>query len=304
MKNQQVAVITRTKNRVVLLERAIQSVLMQTYPHWIHVIVNDGGDPKAVEALVQQFLPRYDSRVKIVHNPQSLGMEAASNIGIRASSSDYIVIHDDDDSWHPSFLERCITYLNTPPPTLGTSVEGVVTYSMRVQEELLNDKVRIISTDPFNDWMNEISFYRLAASNTFPPISFVFSRTALEEIGFFREDLPVLGDWDFHLRFCSRYEIGLIKETLANYHHRINSHTGDYGNSVIASDNKHRRYENLLRNDLLRNDLKTGKTGLGFLVNIAHSFEILHGQMSFLQAIIGRIKNIALLRWIKHKLLK
>lgn len=304
MNIKQVTIVTRTKNRTLLLERAIQSVLTQTYSHWNHVIVNDGGNPKAVDTLIEKFLPRYDGRVKIVHNPHSVGMEAASNIGIRTSVSDYIVIHDDDDSWQPTFLEQCIAYLEDPPATLGTPVKGVITYSMRIQEELDNDNVTIISKEPFNTWMNEISFYRLTASNTFPPISFVFSRTAIEEVGLFREDLPVLGDWDFHLRFCSKYEIGLIKETLANYHHRINIHSGDNGNSVLAGDNKHRRYENLLRNDLLRKDLTMGRCGLGLLVNIAHSFEVLHSQISFLQSIANRVRDIPLLRWMKRKFLK
>jgi glycosyltransferase involved in cell wall biosynthesis len=300
--NKQVAIITRTKNRSVLLHRAIESVLTQTYAHWIHVIVNDGGDPKTVDALVAEFLPRYDNKVKIIHNPISLGMEAASNVGIRASSSDYIVIHDDDDSWQPTFLERCVTFLDEPPPTLGTPIAGVVTYSMRVLEEFENNEVRVLSTQPFNTWMTGVSLYRLAASNTFPPISFVFSRTAMEKVGFFREDLPVLGDWDFHLRVCASYEIGLIAEPLANYHHRVTLQSGEYGNSVIAGNDKHRRFEHLLRNEWLRADLKTGKTGIGFLVNIAQSFDILHQQLSVAHSIWNYLKSIPLLRWLKHRL--
>ncbi len=210
MKHKQVAIITRTKNRSVLLRRAIENIQTQTYQHWIHIIVNDGGDPKTVDALVAEFLPRYDNKVKVIHNPISLGMEAASNIGIRASSSDYIVIHDDDDSWQSTFLERCVEFIDNPPSVLNTPVAGVVNYSMRVLEEIHGNEVRVLSTEPFNTWMTGISLYRLAASNTFPPISFVFSRTAMEEIGLFREDLPVLGDWDFHLRFCANSEIGLM----------------------------------------------------------------------------------------------
>jgi len=302
MRNNRVAIITRTKNRSILLHRAIQSILMQTYEHWVHVIVNDGGDPEPIEALVEKFLPLYGDRVKIIHNPDSLGMEAASNVGIRASSSEFIVIHDDDDSWHPSFLDRCITFLDNQPITLQTPIKGVVTYSMRVQEELENDYVRIVSTEPFNTWMTGISLYRLAASNTFPPISFVFSREAMEKIGLFREDLPVLGDWDFHLRFCTNYEIGLIRETLANYHHRISLQSGDYGNSVISGNDKHQRYDYLLRNEWLRADLKAGKAGIGYLINIAQSFEILYNQVFFIHSILNRVRNIPAIRWLKKKL--
>ncbi len=44
MTTSSVTVITRTKNRTLLLERAIKSVLAQTREDWTHVIVNDGGD--------------------------------------------------------------------------------------------------------------------------------------------------------------------------------------------------------------------------------------------------------------------
>jgi len=138
----------------------------------------------------------------------------------------------------------------------------------------------------------------------FPPISFVFSRTAMEEVGLFREDLPVLGDWDFHLRFCASYEIGLIAEPLANYHHRITLQSSAYGNSVIAGNDKHRHFEHLLRNEWLRSDLKASKPGIGFLINIAHSFEIVHHQLSIVNSIWDRLRSMSLLQWIKRKLLK
>ena len=47
-----VAIITRTKDRPLLLRRAVESVLGQTHADWVHVIVNDGGDPAAVEQVV------------------------------------------------------------------------------------------------------------------------------------------------------------------------------------------------------------------------------------------------------------
>ena len=48
----QVAVITRTKDRPILLRRAIESVLRQSFGEWVHVIINDGGNPSTVDFLV------------------------------------------------------------------------------------------------------------------------------------------------------------------------------------------------------------------------------------------------------------
>ena len=62
-----VAVITRCKDRPVFLRRAIGSVLTQTFDDWVHVIVNDGGDPAVVDTLVAFHDDLYDGRVKVVH---------------------------------------------------------------------------------------------------------------------------------------------------------------------------------------------------------------------------------------------
>ena len=76
--NNKVAIITRTKNRVLLLDRAVKSVLCQTFDNWQHVIVNDGGDANPVDELVDRYLDQYAGRLTVIHNTQSKGMEAAS----------------------------------------------------------------------------------------------------------------------------------------------------------------------------------------------------------------------------------
>lgn len=303
MKAARVAIITRTKNRTAFLRRAIEGIQAQSFTDWLHVIVNDGGKPELVEALLEEFHEGYQGRLKVLHNPTSLGMEAAANVGIRNSDSEFLVIHDDDDSWHPSFLQRCVEYLDAPPPVLGTPIRGVATYSTRILEDFDGTSVKTVATEPFNAWMTGVSFYRMASNNTLPPISFVFSRQAMEAIGTFREDLPVLGDWDFHLRFIARYEIGLIREELAYYHHRLAITEGVYGNTVIAQDDKHRRYDHLLRNDLLRRDIASNQVGLGFLVNVVHSFEVLSGQLHYFSNLFHRLKGVRPLRWLYFKIM-
>lgn len=297
MTHARVAIITRTKNRTLLLERAVRSVLEQTYQDWTHVIVNDGGDAEAVRRVLAPSLEAYTGRLAVIDNPASVGMEAASNIGIRGCSSEFVVIHDDDDSWEKDFLARCVEFMDSASkPQLGFQYGGVVTHSLRVIEKIHGQEVHRVDTEPFNVWMSSVSLYRLAAGNTFPPISFLFRRDVWEAVGCFREELPVLGDWDFHLRVCARYEIGLIPELLANYHHRIAIQSGDYGNTVFVAEAKHRAYDALYRNELLRRDLEAGRAGLGFLVNVGSSFELLHRQLWPMERVLHRFRNNLLVR--------
>ena len=97
-----VAIITRTMNRPILLRRAAQSILNQTFKDYIWVIVNDG-EKEPVSDVVSNFP---EDTVIVIHNPKPVGLEAASNIGLKSSDSEYVVVHDDDDTWHPEFLEK------------------------------------------------------------------------------------------------------------------------------------------------------------------------------------------------------
>lgn len=257
-----VAIITRTKNRPLMLERALESVSGQTFSDFVWVVVNDGGEPAPVESIIQQGRQRGLS-ITIRHHPQSCGMEAASNTGIHAAASEFVVIHDDDDSWEPTFLEICVRFLRERP-----HYGGVVTQSTKVEEKVLPDHVKILARSPFNPDLMSVYLHEMAQQNTFPPISFLYRRSVIDTVGLYAEDLPVLGDWDFNLRFLMHYDIGVIPLALANYHHRraLAEAQSQYGNSLYAGLNRHIEFDAIVRNRLLRHDLEVGKPGLGWLV--------------------------------------
>jgi glycosyltransferase involved in cell wall biosynthesis len=276
-----VTVITRTKNRPALLGRAVRSVLDQTLKHWEMLIVNDGGEPSPVEQLVWSVAREAAGRIRILHNPTSLGMEAASNHGLDAASGDYVVIHDDDDSWSPTFLEMCVNHLDNADHIVG----GVVTRSQKILERLDRGVVTEIGSEPYTPGLASITLMGMARANMFPPIAFLFRRSAAEKIGRFNAELPVLGDWEFNLRFLSHFDIDVIEATLANYHIRPETRSGIYSNTVVGGLNLHQKYDARLRNELLRQDFRKGQIGLGYLVNLGRLmndqlWEIRKGQMS------------------------
>jgi len=241
--------------------------LNQNYQDWAHIIVNDGGDPKPINEIVEAHQKEYSGRCAVFHHERSLGMETASNAGIKGSDSDAIVILDDDDTWAPSFLETCMSRLeNKRHP----SVRGVVTHAIQVLEKVIpgQDLPVEVNRRPFNQYLRSISLSELSGGNIITTNAFVYERNALDEIGFYREDLPVLGDWEFNLRFVFQYEIDLICESLSYFHHRIALHSGASANSVVAASSEHCFYATFILNEFLRKDLKSGKFGLGSVMNI------------------------------------
>lgn len=250
-----VGIVTRTKNRLVLLRRALESVKHQTYPHWKLVVVNDGGEKAGVDGLVGEvFLG--DARVSVIHHETSKGMEAASNAGLSRLETDLAVIHDDDDSWAPEMLSVGTQVLRERNRHLP-SVRGVVTNISAVYETVTGNHVRINRIEPWqahrHDALEEgpLDLSKLMVRNQFPPIAFLFDLKVCRAVGLFDATLPVLGDWDFHLRFASRFDIWVHPETLAFYHHRPKA-GGTLGNTVHAGHNLHVQYGRLLRNRWLR----------------------------------------------------
>lgn len=261
-----VSIIMRTKDRPQLLPRALASVAQQTFQDWELIIVNDGGDPACVDQSLAAIDPFMRRKMRALHNPSSLGMEAASNCGLRVSNGVLIVIHDDDDSWQPDFLQEATAYMgNKPYPEIA----GVVSRSLRILEKLGDDgSVETLERSEFNAWLESVSLGRMAAENCFPPISFLYERRVFDVIGMYREDLPALGDWDFNLRFLLHFDIGVIARNLANYHVR-HAPKGMYGNSVTSGHANHVAYNARLRNEYLRKDIEQGKIGLGYCLALA-----------------------------------
>jgi glycosyltransferase involved in cell wall biosynthesis len=270
-----VGIVTRTKNRRVLLKRALESVLSQSYSNWRMVIVNDGGDRDDVDALVARYAAAARDRVSVVHNPKSLGMEGASKVGLAALDTELLSVHDDDDSWAPEFLAvttRELRQLQAKYP----AVQGVTTYANLVMEQVNGNVVHTDSIEAFNAWVPPgfLSLDRMLASNFIPPISFLFSRAVFDELGGVYEAIPYLGDWDFLIRFLSKYEVCMIPQYLAFYHWRSRSHSGVLANSVTDEIGRHKFYRQMLLNQWLRADIAAGRFGIGAYANLRGHIEM------------------------------
>ncbi len=258
-----VAVIVRTVNRPHYLRRALSSIGKQTFGEYICVVICDGGDFVAVmdECARAPIDPR---RLTVIDNKTSHGMEAASNIGIRRIMSEFIAIHDDDDSWDPEFLRRTVAFLENPN---GARYGGVVTWATYVSEVTTPAGPVIKNRRPFRA-NSAVHFMELARANIFPPIAFLYRRVIYDRLGGYNETLPVLGDWEFNLRFLLEADIGVIRERLANYHHRDLEPDAAFGNTVIVQRDRHEEFEAVVRNGLLRSTLANGRSE-GLLVALA-----------------------------------
>lgn len=95
------SIILPTYNRGDRIEKAIQSVLDQTYTNWELIIVDDGSTDNTKDVCLKYQDPRIT-----YHYQDNAERSAARNKGIVNSSGVYIGFLDSDDTYLPSFLEN------------------------------------------------------------------------------------------------------------------------------------------------------------------------------------------------------
>lgn len=100
-----VSVVITTKNRKIELDRAIESVIHQTYENIEIIIVDDGSDCE----YYNYTLNTYSGKCIILRNEVSKGACNARNKGIDAATGVFIAGLDDDDEFTP---DRIYTLVN------------------------------------------------------------------------------------------------------------------------------------------------------------------------------------------------
>ncbi|MFL6647921.1 MAG: glycosyltransferase family 2 protein [Sulfurifustaceae bacterium] len=102
-----VSVVIPTRNRARLLERALQSVLAQTYRKLDVLVVDDASEDDTPEVVRQVG----DARVRYLRHAVRKGGGAARNTGIDAAQGVYVAFLDDDDQWKPRKIERQLEHI-------------------------------------------------------------------------------------------------------------------------------------------------------------------------------------------------
>jgi len=216
-----ISVIIPTYNQGSFLEKAIQSVINQTYIDWEMIVINNYSEDNTEEI----FNSFDDKRIKMI-NYSNLGVISASrNIGIKNSSSEYVAFLDSDDSWYPDKLNDCIDFLENG-------------YDLVCHSELwveLDKTSRQVNYGPAS---NATFKNLLLRGNCLSPSAVVVKRECLEMVNYFDEDINLITaeDYDLWLRISKKnYKIGFIDKVLGEFVIHENSNSGDIFKNTIAT---------------------------------------------------------------------
>ena len=249
MSSPTVAILVRTKGRPRFLSRALENIAQQTFTDYTVCVINDGGDEQATRAVIEAS-PLGSGRVQLLTTAGG-NMEAASNAGLAATTSEYVAIHDDDDLWAPEFLERTVAALEESGALMCTT--RVVE---RYERENADGEFEVYEERIFHDGLPGMGLQFLFRTNRAVPIGILYRRSLHELVGFYDESLPVVGDWEFNMRAASVADILLVDEPLAYWSLRPDAE-GAEANSVKRQAD-HARFDSLVRARAIREDLQAG----------------------------------------------
>jgi glycosyltransferase involved in cell wall biosynthesis len=220
---QLVSIIIPCYNYAHFLPEALESILAQTYTNW-EVLVIDDGSTDATREIVHTFQQK-DSRFKYIYQ-QNAGQAAARNTGLERARGEYIQFLDADDLIESEKIKTQVAFLSEKE---GKSlVYSTVRYFVdsRQEEHLL------YSREPDNiPWVmvasgsgNEIINYFLE-QNSLELGSILFSRQAINSVGFFDKKIRGVEDWDYCTR-CALADVWfyynyLGKDRVLMRHHPI-----------------------------------------------------------------------------------
>ena len=179
------SVIMAVHNSTATVERALRSLLAQTFADWEVVVVDDGSTDKTDEIL-QAWAAR-DGRIRVVRLADNRGSSAARNEGLRLASGEFIAYLDDDDEFYPDYLARVAALR-------GKADVLVFGFDMAYEDGPRGDRPE--SWDPMQMGRDFFSF------NPAVPLGMSHGRSLLDRAGRFNEMVWLQEDFDLWKRMA------------------------------------------------------------------------------------------------------
>jgi glycosyltransferase involved in cell wall biosynthesis len=183
-----VSVYIPTRNRVKTLERAIHSVLEQTWKHFEIVVVDDASDDETPELLagLSDVHP-----VTVIRNNQPKGAAASRNIAIEHAKGEFVAGLDDDDFFRPKRIEKLME-------EFGGGFSAVCSNDRMIfgKKEIVWKKKPLIT-------LNDLLFYNQVGNQV------LTRKQYIQIVGGYDESLTSAQDYDLWIRLA--HDFGPVK---------------------------------------------------------------------------------------------
>jgi len=202
MKKTLVSVVVRTKDRIDLLQDAVESIALQTYRPIEVIIVNDAGTDVSIDFFSSSFP---DVCFAYIEHCKNLGRSESINTGIEKANGEYIFFLDDDDLFYPNCVKTLLS--NASEKCFSHAKGKCIHYDTK---KIADQTSRFVLGEP-------ITLGRLVLANYIPFNTVCFHRSMLKNIGPADKNLEIFEDWDLIIRAAKKYKSLFVNEIVSEY---------------------------------------------------------------------------------------
>jgi len=221
--NPVVSVIIPTYNQADLLQKALQSVINQTFPDWEAIVIDNYSEDNTKE--VVENLQDHRIIYKTIHNQ---GIIAASrNLGIHCAKGDYIAFLDSDDLWYPLKLSECLKKMQQG--------KEIVCHRLWIRKDgILQNK--LIPTPSYQNFYKTLLY---KGNSVIATSAVMIKKQCFDRCGVFSEDpgMVTAEDYELWLRLTkSNIRWGFIPEVLGEYTVHSKNASSDVRKQMLAEE--------------------------------------------------------------------
>jgi glycosyltransferase involved in cell wall biosynthesis len=207
-----VSIVTPTFRHGHYLPYTIESILSQSYPH-IEYMIYDAGSQDATPQILEQYRAQGVQSEVI----EGIGQSAAINRGWKQSKGEIVAWLNSDDTYFDDTVQQAVDYFMNNPDAAWLYGEVVF---------IDEDRNPFAFRDPVEEW----SYERLLQRNFITQPSVFLRRKVLEDMGYLRNDLDFMMDYEYWLRIGQAYAGHYVPEVRSTmmYHRSTKSAAGGF----------------------------------------------------------------------------
>jgi len=218
------SVIIPLYNKAPYIEKALQSVLQQTFRNFEIIVVDDGSTDNGAEIVKKVFSTDYLTAhqlqiplkgFQLISQPNQ-GVSTARNNGAKQAKENYLAFLDADDEWYPEYLAKMKQLIEQFPDA------GLWASSYYIVK---NGRNRLATVGVEKDFSKGIINYcQVYAKTLCMPVctdTAIVPKKVFEEEHGFKPQLKLGEDFDLWVRIVMKHPVAFLNEPLAYYHQDV-----------------------------------------------------------------------------------
>lgn len=207
------SVIMPLYNKAAYVEKAIRSVLEQTYPHYELIVINDGSTDNS--AILAEELLKDVPNARLI-NQENAGVAVARNNGVAQAKGDYLCFLDADDWWDISFLQEMQQFIKDYPEA---GIWGTNYWYVK------NGHKRIVNGEIKTGYINFCAEYAKSVIQVLWTGSVCLRKDTYNRFNGFQPNLRLGEDFILWLNIALNYKVAFLNKQLSFYNFDVDIQT-------------------------------------------------------------------------------